>query len=51
MAPVWLVVIAVAGMAAPGGLFIYWLVNDYTSLPTALADRVAVPKDVLLAAR
>ena len=38
----WLVVIAAVGMAAPGGLFVYWLVHDYSSLSAALSDRMAL---------
>jgi len=28
----WLVPVAVIGLLAPGGLFLYWLVHDYSSL-------------------
>jgi hypothetical protein len=38
----WLVFLAVVGLLAPGGLFLYWLINDYTSLSAALSDRMAV---------
>jgi len=38
----WLVLLAVVGLLAPGGLFLYWLINDYTSLSAALSDRMAV---------
>jgi len=38
----WLVLLAVVGLIAPGGLFLYWLLNDYTSLSAALSDRMAV---------
>jgi len=37
-----LVLLAVAGMLAPGGLFVYWLLNDYSSLSAALSDRIAL---------
>ena len=37
-----LVLLAVAGLLAPGGLFLSWLLNDYTSLSAAVADRMAV---------
>jgi hypothetical protein len=38
----WLVVIAVIGNLGPGGLFLYWLLNDYSSLSAALSDRLAL---------
>ena len=38
----WLVLLAVVGMLAPGGLFVYWLFNDYSSLSAALSDRMAL---------
>ena len=38
----WLVFLAVLGLFAPGGLFLYWLLNDYSSLSAALSDRMAL---------
>jgi len=38
----WLVPVAVIGLLAPGGLFLYWLVHDYSSLSAALSDRMGV---------
>lgn len=38
----WLVFLAVIGLLAPGGLFLYWFRTDYSSLSAALADRLAV---------
>ena len=38
----WLILLAVVGMLAPGGLFLYWLVNDYSSLAAALSDGMAL---------
>jgi hypothetical protein len=38
----WLVLCAAVGNLAPGGLFLYWLLNDYTSLSAALSDRLAL---------
>jgi hypothetical protein len=37
-----LVLLAVIGLLAPGGLFLYWLLNDYSSLSAALADHMAL---------
>ena len=37
----WLV-LAVIGLLAPGGLFLYWFHHDYTSLSAALSDRMAL---------
>ena len=37
-----LVLLAVIGLLAPGGLFLYWLLNDYSSLSAALSDRMAL---------
>ncbi len=37
-----LVFLALIGLLAPGGLFFYWLLNDYSSLSAALADRMAL---------
>jgi len=34
--------VAVLGNLLPGGLFLHWLFNDYTSLSAALADRLAL---------
>jgi hypothetical protein len=39
---VWLLLLAVVGNLVPGGLFLYWLFNDYTSLSAALSDRLAL---------
>jgi len=38
----WLLFLAVVGNLLPGGLFLYWLANDYTSLSAALSDRLAL---------
>ena len=38
----WLIVFAVVGVLAPGGLFLYWLFNDYSSLSAVLSDRMAM---------
>jgi len=38
----WLVVFAIIGNIVPGGLFLYWLTHDYTSLSAALSDRLAL---------
>lgn len=38
----WLVLVAAVGLLAPGGLFLYWLSNDYSSLSAALSDRMAL---------
>lgn len=38
----WLIVLAVVGLLAPGGLFLYWMFNDYTTLSAALSDRMAL---------
>ena len=38
----WLLPVAVIGLLAPGGLFLYWLVHDYSSLAVALSDRMAI---------
>ena len=38
----WLVFLAVIGLLAPGGLFLCWLLNDYSSLSAALSDRMAL---------
>ncbi|HEY3219905.1 MAG TPA: hypothetical protein VGJ80_04170 [Gemmatimonadales bacterium] len=38
----WLVFLAIIGLLAPNGLFLYWLVTDYSSLSAALSDKMAV---------
>lgn len=38
----WLIVFAVVGMALPGGIFLYWMFHDYTTLQAALSDRMAI---------
>jgi hypothetical protein len=38
----WLVPLAVLGLLAPGGLFMYWILSDYTSFSAALSDRLAL---------
>ena len=38
----WLVAVAIVGLLVPGGLFLYWLVDDYVSLAAMLSDRMAV---------
>src|SRR5213596_1536959 len=38
----WLVPVAVIGLLAPGGLFLYWLIHDYSSLSAALSDRMGI---------
>jgi hypothetical protein len=38
----WLIFWAVVGNLAPGGIFLYWLVHDYSSLSAALSDRLAM---------
>lgn len=38
----WLVLLAALGLLAPGGLFLYWLNHDYSSLSAALSDRMAL---------
>ncbi len=37
-----LMVLAVVGLLAPGGLFLYWLLNDSTTFSAALSDRMAL---------
>ncbi len=37
-----LILLAAIGLLAPGGLFLYWLLNDYSSLSAALSDRMAL---------
>jgi hypothetical protein len=41
-ADVWLLLVAAVGMLLPGGLFLYWLFHDYSSLEAALSDRLAL---------
>ena len=38
----WLLVLAIIGNIVPGGIFLYWLAHDYTSLAAALSDRLAL---------
>jgi len=38
----WLLVFAIFGNIVPGGLFLYWLAHDYTSLGAAFSDRLAL---------
>src|SRR5262249_61046161 len=38
----WLIALAVIGLVAPGGLFLFWLLHDYSSLSAALSDRMAL---------
>ena len=38
----WLLILAVVGNVVPGGLFLYWLFTDYTSLSAALSDVLAL---------
>jgi hypothetical protein len=46
----WLLLFAVLGFAVPGGLFLYWAANDFTTLAAALHDRLALAfiADVLI---
>jgi hypothetical protein len=46
----WLRVFVVLGFVAPGGLFLYWAANDFTTLAAALHDRLALAfiADVLI---
>jgi hypothetical protein len=46
----WLWVFVVLGFVAPGGLFLYWAANDFTTLAAALHDRLALAfiADVLI---
>jgi hypothetical protein len=37
----WLVAIAAFGLLVPNGMFVYWLVNESTSLSAMLGDRLA----------
>jgi hypothetical protein len=38
----WLIPVALIGLLAPGGLFLFWMVHDYSSLSAALTDRMAM---------
>lgn len=38
----WLLVVAVVGFVVPGGLFLYWLFHDYTTLRAAFQNRLAL---------
>jgi hypothetical protein len=38
----WLLFLAVIGNLGPGGLTLFWLFHDYSSLSAALADRLAL---------
>lgn len=38
----WLVFLAIIGNLVPGGLFLYSLFHDYSSLSAALSDRLAL---------
>lgn len=38
----WLLPLAALGLLAPGGLLVYWLLSDYTSLSAAVSDRLAL---------
>ena len=38
----WLIFLAAVGNLVPGGLFLYWFFNDYTSLSAALTDWLAL---------
>ena len=38
----WLLVVAALGMLLPNGLFLYWLIHDYSSLSAAFSDRLAL---------
>ena len=38
----WLLVVAALGMLLPGGMFLYWLFHDNSSLSAALSDRFAL---------
>ena len=38
----WLLIVALIGNLLPGGLFLYWLINDSSSLSAALSDRLAI---------
>ncbi len=38
----WLLVVAALGMLLPNGLFLYWLLHDYSSFSAAFSDRLAL---------
>lgn len=38
----WLLVVALLGNLIPGGIFLYWLANDYSTLAAALSDKLAL---------
>jgi hypothetical protein len=38
----WLLAVAAFGFFVPNGLFVYWLVHEFTSLGQALSDRLAL---------
>jgi hypothetical protein len=38
----WLLVIAILGMLLPNGVFLYWLLQDYSSLSAAFSDKLAL---------
>src|SRR5262249_31966470 len=38
----WLIALAVIGLLAPGGLFMYWVHSDYTTISAALSDGMAM---------
>jgi len=38
----WLLPLSVIGLLVPGGLFLFWLLHDYSSLSAALSDRMAI---------
>ena len=37
-----LLVVAVFGILVPNALFVYWLLNDFTTVSAALSDRLAL---------
>ena len=38
----WLLVIALFGLVVPNGLFLYWVLADFTSIADVVADRLAI---------
>lgn len=38
----WLLPIAAFGMLVPNGLFVYWLITDFTSVSQFFSDRLAL---------
>lgn len=38
----WLLFVAVLGFVVPNGLFLYWLLHDFTTLQAALENRLAL---------